>query len=102
MVELLREHLPEWKFAIPSGGLCLWVQLPGYDARHFMQCAARFGVALTAGPMFASEDSFQEYLRLPFLLNEEAITTGVRRLKSAWDQFRAIESVGASRAVTIV
>jgi DNA-binding transcriptional MocR family regulator len=100
--ELIRQHLPEWKFTVPSGGLCLWVQLPSCDASHFTQFAARFGVALTPGSIFASEDSYNEFLRIPFLLDEEAITTGLLRLKSAWDEFRATASGEVPRRVTIV
>ncbi len=102
LVELLRRHLPEWTFTVPSGGLCLWIRLPGYDTRHFTQFAARFGVALTQGSLFATEDTHNEFLRIPFLLDEEAMTTGVLRLKSAWNDFRATASVETPRAVNIV
>ena len=102
MVELLHRHLPEWTFSIPTGGLCLWVRLPGYDARHFTQCAARFGVAVTPGSLFVSDDSHHEFLRIPYLLEEDGITSGVLRLKSAWDEYRATASVEAPRMAAIV
>lgn len=102
LVELLRNHLPEWTFDIPSGGLCLWIRLPGYDTRHFTQFAARFGVALTQGSLFASDDTYNEFLRIPFLLSEEAITTGVLRLKSAWSEFRTTASVETRHTANIV
>lgn len=92
LVELLRSHLPEWTFNVPSGGLCLWIRVPGYDTRHFAQVAARFGVAVTQGSLFATEDAHNEFLRIPFLLEEDAMTTGVLRLKSAWREFRSTAS----------
>jgi DNA-binding transcriptional MocR family regulator len=102
LVELLRSHLPEWTFSVPTGGLCLWIRLAGYDTRHFTQLAARFGVAVTQGSLFATDDTHNEFLRIPFLLEEEAMTTGVLRLKSAWSEFRATASVETPRAVNIV
>lgn len=102
LVELLRNHFPEWTFTVPSGGLCLWVRLPGCDTRHFTQFAARFGVALTQGSLFSSDDTYNEFLRIPFLLDEEATTTGVLRLKSAWNDFRSAASVETPRLLNIV
>lgn len=102
MTELLGEHLPEWQFSVPVGGLCLWVRLPGYDARHFTQCAARYGVALTPGSMFACDDSYNEFVRIPFLLPDETIATGMLRLKAAWKEFRGSPSARGARGGTIV
>jgi DNA-binding transcriptional MocR family regulator len=102
LAELLRSHIPEWTFHLPTGGLCLWIRLAGYDARHFTQFAARFGVAVTQGSVFATDDTQNEFLRIPFLLEEEAMTTGVLRLQSAWNEFRATASVETPRAGNIV
>ena len=101
-MELLGKHIPEWTFTPPAGGLCLWIRMEGYDSRHFAQFAARFGVALTPGSMFAADDGYNDFLRLPFLLEEEAITAGILRLKCAWDEFRSTASVGARHAAMIV
>jgi DNA-binding transcriptional MocR family regulator len=98
LADLLREQLPEWTFAIPKGGLCLWVRLPGRDAGHFAQFAARFAVALAPGSMFAADDSCREFLRIPYLLDEEAIAEGVGRLKRAWEEFRTTPSVAVMAA----
>jgi DNA-binding transcriptional MocR family regulator len=102
LVELLGEHLPEWRFTTPKGGLCLWVRLPGHDAARFTQYASRFGVSLAAGAIFAADDSCQEFLRIPFLLEEAAITEGVLRLKAAWQEFRSTASAGMTPAAPIV
>jgi DNA-binding transcriptional MocR family regulator len=93
MAENLRKHFPEWKFSVPSGGLCFWLQLPNCDTRHFTQFAARFGIALTPGTVFAADDSFHDCLRLPFLLDEDTLSAGLLRLKAVWNEFRAIPLV---------
>jgi DNA-binding transcriptional MocR family regulator len=102
LVRLLQEYIPEWTFRVPNGGLFLWVKLPGYDASRFAQFAARYGVALTPGAIFTSDGGFNEYLRIPFLLDEPAIETGVLRLKNAWESFRNTASIEPVQAPTIV
>jgi DNA-binding transcriptional MocR family regulator len=99
---LLREKLPEWEFCMPDGGLFLWVRLPGQDARQFAQMAARYGVAVTPGPLFSADESCIEYLRIPFLLDDERIQLGVDRLAAAWRDFVRSPSVRAQRVAAIV
>lgn len=102
LAQLLREALPSWRFELPQGGLFLWVRLPGYDSRQFAQAAARHGVALTPGPLFAADDSFVEYLRIPYLLEEDRIRLGVQRLAEAWQAFIASASFQTPRLNPIV
>jgi DNA-binding transcriptional MocR family regulator len=89
LAALVREHLPEWHFDLPDGGLFLWVRLPGVDARSFAQCAARHRVALTPGSLFSVDEAHTEYLRLPFLLDEPDLRLGVERLAAAWHEYRS-------------
>lgn len=102
LVSLLREKLPSWEFQLPTGGLFLWVRLPGHDARQFAHLAARYGVAITPGPLFSADDSCIEYLRIPFLLSDDLIREGVERLASAWKDFVGSAGLRASRVLTIV
>ena len=102
LTNLIRQTFPTWKFSVPAGGVCLWVDLDGKDSRRFAQVAARYGAALTPGPMFAVDDAYSEFLRLPFLLDEPAMREGVCRLRSAWDEFCTAAPVEAARAMTIV
>lgn len=92
LVALVREHLPEWTFEVPAGGLFLWAHLPGVDARFFAQCAARHRVALTPGSLFSVDESHTEYLRLPFLLDEPELRLGVERLAAAWHEYRGLRA----------
>jgi DNA-binding transcriptional MocR family regulator len=90
LVSLLADRIPEWRFDTPSGGLFLWVRLPGVDARVFAQCAARLHVAVSPGPLFSVEDGHVEFLRVPFLLDEPQLRLGTERLASAWRECRKL------------
>jgi DNA-binding transcriptional MocR family regulator len=87
--ELLREHLPEWHFRLPAGGLFLWVKLPAGDSREFAQVALRHGVLILPGPMMSAAEQHAPYIRLPFLAEPEALRAGVRRLAAAWREYGA-------------
>jgi DNA-binding transcriptional MocR family regulator len=102
MASLLSERLPEWEFSRPQGGLFLWVRLPSGDARYFAQCAARHGVAVTPGSIFASDESYTDFLRIPFVLDEQSIDIGVDRLATAWTEYRGLTNSRPARAAPIV
>ena len=87
---------------MPKGGLCLWVRLPSGDARYFAQCAARHGVALISGSIFAADESFEDYLRIPFVLDEESLALGVDRLATAWAEYRGLAKGQPVRTAPIV
>ncbi|MGD1072209.1 MAG: PLP-dependent aminotransferase family protein [Bryobacteraceae bacterium] len=102
LASLLREKLPEWEFSLPKGGLCLWVRLPSGDARTFAQCAARHGVAVISGSIFAADESYEDYLRIPFVLDEESLALGVDRLATAWTEYRGLARTQPARSAPIV
>jgi DNA-binding transcriptional MocR family regulator len=102
VASLLREKLPEWEFSIPRGGVSLWVKLPGLDARYFVQCAARHGVAVSPGSIFAADESFPDYLRIPYVLDEQSLALGVDRLATAWTEYRGSTEARTARAGPIV
>ena len=102
LMELLQKHFPEWTFSSPTGGICLWVDLAGRDSRRFSQVAARRGVAITPGSMFACDDSFSDFLRIPFLLEEDRLRAGIIRLREAWDEYCSATPVETARSMTIV
>ncbi len=93
LAELLRAHLPGWRFTVPGGGQFLWVELPTRQTSAFTLCAARYGVRLFPGAsmgvtvgMDGLPDSF---LRLPFTLDPSRLPEAVQRLKAAWVEFRS-------------
>jgi DNA-binding transcriptional MocR family regulator len=87
LADLLREHLPAWRWHEPAGGLCLWVQLPGADATAFGEVAANHGVAVVPGPMSSPTGAFGDHLRMPFVHDPDTLREGVRRLAAAWAEF---------------
>ncbi len=89
LAALLAEHLPEWKFRRPAGGLFLWTKLPSGDAREFAQTCLRHGVVVLPGPVMSASDRYTAYLRLPFLAEPETLRLGVRRLAAAWRDYRS-------------
>lgn len=98
---LLGEWLPGWTWDPPDGGLCLWVRIPVGDATSFALTATRHGVTVVPGPMTSVDGKFSDRIRLPFVLDPDAMRDGVERLAAAWREFEA-EADGAPRAVRIV
>jgi len=63
----LREHLPDWTWPGPDGGLSLWVRLPGHaDGGAFAQAALRHGVAVVPGHLLSASGRASAYLRLAY------------------------------------
>jgi len=89
LAALLRGHLPDWKFHMSSGGLFLWVKLPGGDARELAQTALRHGVVILPGPLMSATERHAGFIRIPFIAEPESLRTGIRRLASAWREYQS-------------
>ncbi|MGH9225823.1 MAG: PLP-dependent aminotransferase family protein [Acidimicrobiales bacterium] len=80
---LLAEHVPDWTWDPPVGGIALWVKLPSGDGAEFAQVALRHGVEIVPGATMSADGSFADHLRLavvePPLLDE-----AIKRLGQAW------------------
>jgi DNA-binding transcriptional MocR family regulator len=99
----LREHrdalagalgatLPEWRFALPRGGLSLWVELDAPRSSALAAVAAQHGVRLAAGPRFGIDGAFERFVRVPYTLPAPELEEAVERLAVAW---RAVAPDGA-------
>lgn len=98
LVALLREHLPEWEFTVPAGGLSLWCTLPHGNAEEYAELALRHGVSIVPGPALSVDDGNRRSLRLVFAASIEDLEEGVRRLTLAWDRYgRAEHRASAGR-----
>jgi 2-aminoadipate transaminase len=90
MVSALEKHFPaEATWAVPRGGMFLWVRLPnGVDSREVLNLAVENKVAFVPGnAFFASGDTGYEFMRLNFSnCTPERIEEGVRRLGKAASQ----------------
>jgi DNA-binding transcriptional MocR family regulator len=83
LVAALAEYLPEWRYVLPHGGLCLWVELDAPVASGLARAAAELGVRVAPGPRFGAEGTMERFLRLPYTLPDEQLVEAVRRLAQA-------------------
>ncbi len=81
---LLNEHLPAWRFRIPDGGLCLWVELDAPRSTALAAVADRHGIRLAAGPRFGVDGAFERFTRLPYSLPAPVLEDAASRLAVAW------------------
>ncbi|MCH8627970.1 PLP-dependent aminotransferase family protein [Arsenicicoccus piscis] len=80
-------ELPGWSYRLPPGGLSLWCRLPRPEASALVREAARHGVALVPGSVFAvSGGGLEQYLRIPFSLSAPALSVALERLVAAADR----------------
>jgi DNA-binding transcriptional MocR family regulator len=84
LVAALREQVPQWSFAVPRGGLSLWVELDAPRSTALAAVADRHGVRLAAGPRFGVDGAFERYVRLPYSLPEPMLEDAAQRLAHAW------------------
>jgi DNA-binding transcriptional MocR family regulator len=80
LVDALAEHLPQWRFALPPGGLSLWCELDAPVSSTLAVLAGQQGVRLAEGPRFGTDGAFERFLRLPYALPEADLTEAVVRI----------------------
>ena len=93
LVSALRAELPAWRFSVPPGGLCLWVELDAPRSTALAALADRHGVRLGAGPRFGVDGAFERFVRIPYSLPADVLVDAVGRLSVAW---RGVVSGGAA------
>ncbi|MDB1090372.1 PLP-dependent aminotransferase family protein [Streptomyces sp. ACA25] len=91
----LREHLPDWEFAVPRGGLTLWARTGGLSGSRIAERGEGLGVRVPSGPRFGVDGAFEGYVRLPFTVAGPVADEAVRRLAAAT---RAVGAGTAARA----
>jgi len=89
LAALLGEALPGWTFRLASGGLFLWIKLPGGDARELAQTALRHGVLILPGPLMSATEQYARFIRIPFIAEPESLRVGIRRLAAAWRDYQS-------------
>lgn len=80
LADALDEHLPDWRYALPAGGLFLWAELPAPIATSLALEAAVHDLQLSPGPRFAAAGLLERYVRLPFTLAPWQLERAVRIL----------------------
>jgi DNA-binding transcriptional MocR family regulator len=92
LVAAVTEHLPDWRFDVPPGGLSLWCELPAPVGAALVGLAERHGVLLMAGSRFSPDRGLDRFVRLPYTSEPQDLTEGVRRIALAYDQLRGMSS----------
>ncbi|GCD98180.1 MocR-like transcription factor YczR [Embleya hyalina] len=83
LADALTEHLPDWTFSMPLGGLSLWVRTDGTSSLTLAETAARHGVRVAAGTHFGTDGTFEHHVRLPYAHDPATLTEAIRRLSAA-------------------
>lgn len=76
----LSEQLPDWSFALPPGGLSLWVSTGGLSGAALARAGEPAGVRIAAGNRFGSDGAFEHHIRIPLTVPAAAVPAAVERL----------------------
>jgi DNA-binding transcriptional MocR family regulator len=102
LVALLKQHLPDWSWRRPDGGLLLWARMPSGDANALAPIAQRYGVAIVAGSANSPDHRFADRVRLPIVADAAIMTEAMARLGRAWQEYRPIPRRRGGRLDVIV
>ena len=97
LVAAVGEHLPDWSFRVPAGGLALWCELPEALATQVVAEAERHGVVLAPGPVFAVEGGLDRFVRIPWTRPADELAEATRRIAVAWQRVGAGAGAGTER-----
>jgi len=101
MTEAVSRYFPaETKVTRPSGGMCLWVELPPHiDALQVYQDAMAAKISVAPGPLFSAKQKFTHFLRLncgnPW---SDAIENAMRVLGQIIARLGAIDSARVGKS----
>ncbi|MEV7187857.1 PLP-dependent aminotransferase family protein [Kitasatospora sp. NPDC093102] len=76
----LPERLPGWSFAMPPGGLSLWVSTGGLSGAALARAGELGGVRIASGNRFGSDGAFEHHIRLPLTVPAATVPAAVERL----------------------
>ncbi|MFE7790515.1 PLP-dependent aminotransferase family protein [Streptomyces sp. NPDC057460] len=80
----LAEHIPQWTWQLPPGGLSLWVDLGKPIASPLAERALDYGVRIEGGAYFATDPGiFEQRLRIPYTTPPDTLREAVRRMATA-------------------
>ncbi|MCV7176399.1 MocR-like transcription factor YczR [Mycolicibacterium sphagni] len=99
LLELLDEHLPDWRPLPGTGGMSMWVQLPAPVSSAMCASASRLGVELPPGPRFGVDGTLERFVRIPFALPDDELTEAIELLGRAW---RSITGSTAPETTAVV
>ncbi|MBV2151306.1 PLP-dependent aminotransferase family protein [Kitasatospora sp. SUK 42] len=76
----LPEHLPDWSFPAPPGGLALWVSTGGLSGAALARAGEHAGIRIAAGNRFGADGAFEHHIRIPLTVPAPAVPAAVERL----------------------
>ena len=93
MVEAINTYLGEEVEMYPtSGGMFIWVRVPGVAIMDLLEIAIEKNVAFVPGEAFSLSGGYTDHMRLNFTsLEEDQIVEGIKRLKAALDAYRVAQ-----------
>ncbi|HEX5567376.1 MAG TPA: PLP-dependent aminotransferase family protein [Streptomyces sp.] len=102
LVAAVRQHLPDWEFTVPRGGLTLWARTGGLSGSRIAEAGERLGVRVPSGPRFGVDGAFEGYVRLPFTVSGPVAAEAATRLAAAARLVATGRSTGADAPRTAV
>ncbi|MFC4888809.1 aminotransferase-like domain-containing protein [Streptomyces beijiangensis] len=94
LADALAEHIPQWTWRSPPGGLSLWVDLGEPIGSAFAEKALDHGVRIESGAYFATDPGlFEQRLRIPFTTSPDTLHEAVQRMAAALAQGLSPSSV---------
>ncbi|MBX7450297.1 PLP-dependent aminotransferase family protein [Mycolicibacterium sp. 3033] len=84
LLDLLREHLPDWRPAPGTGGMSVWVRLPAPMSSALSAAASRMGLEIPPGPRFGVDGTLERFIRVPYTLPDDQLTESITLLARAW------------------
>lgn len=100
LIAELADRLPAWTLTRPSGGLSVWVSLPGELSGRLAANAERHGLLLTPGSQFFPDGGGERRLRLAYTLPPETLTEAVDRLAALWSEVATLGDSSTSLSLT--
>jgi len=102
LTALLKQHLPDWSWRRPDGGLLLWARMPSGDANELAPIARRHGVAIVAGSANSPDHRFADRVRLPSVCDAATMEQAIARLGRAWQEYRPLPRRAGGRFDVLV
>lgn len=101
VADLLTEHVPEWSWLPPQGGLSLWVDLAWGTSNEFAPYALRHEVGIAPSTVHDVHGRSRHRLRLPVTRYPDVLTEAVERMSAAWGEYRRETRRHGSASVVI-
>jgi DNA-binding transcriptional MocR family regulator len=79
----LRQHVPDWDFTVPRGGMTMWVRTADVSGSRVAVAGERLGVRVPSGPRFGVDGAFESFVRVPFTVSGPTAHEAAARLAAA-------------------